>query len=62
MRKSYSELESENMFLRQILDDISDGVYAAGSDGTIIVYNKAVEEIDPGTKTDKKQTLNLFYA
>lgn len=46
MRKSYSELESENMFLRQILDDISDGVYAAGSDGTIIVYNKAVEEIE----------------
>lgn len=45
-RRDYEDLLKENDFLREILDNVSDGIYAADSDGKIIVYNKAMENIE----------------
>lgn len=52
--KSIDELEQENQFLHQILDDVSDGIYAVTADGKIIVYNKTMEEIE---STNRKYVL-----
>ena len=44
--KSFEELKRENRLLHEIIDAISDGVYAADKDGTILIYNRAFERIE----------------
>ncbi|HMM06095.1 MAG TPA: sigma 54-interacting transcriptional regulator [Clostridiales bacterium] len=44
--KSVESLTLENQFLREILDDVSDGIYAVTKDGEIVVYNKFMEKIE----------------
>lgn len=39
-------LQLENKLLRKILDSLSEGVYATDKHGKIIVYNKAMEQIE----------------
>lgn len=45
-KKTYEDLERENRLLHTIVDVISDGVYAVSVDGTILIYNKAFEEME----------------
>ncbi|MDO4541774.1 MAG: PAS domain S-box protein, partial [Bacillota bacterium] len=52
--KTPQELEWENKLLHEILDNVSDGVYAVTKDGQIIVYNKTMEKIEG---TDRKFVL-----
>lgn len=44
--KSLEELTRENQLLHEIIDAISEGVYAADKDGTILIYNRAFERIE----------------
>lgn len=44
--KSLEELKRENRLLHEIIDSISEGVYAADKDGTILIYNRAFERIE----------------
>ena len=50
----FRELERENRFLREILDKIPEGIYAVSNDGRIIVYNKAMEDLE---QTERKYVL-----
>ncbi len=45
-QKSREELSRENRLLHEIIDAISEGVYAANKDGTILIYNQAFEKIE----------------
>ncbi len=45
-KKSLEELERENRLLHEIIDAVSEGVYAADKDGTILIYNHAFERIE----------------
>ncbi|HML33689.1 MULTISPECIES: sigma-54-dependent Fis family transcriptional regulator [Sporomusa] len=45
-KKSLEELRRENRLLHEIIDAISEGVYAADKDGTILIYNRAFERIE----------------
>lgn len=45
-KKTYEDLENENRLLHSIIDVVSDGVYAVSVDGTILIYNKALEKMD----------------
>ncbi|SMC33539.1 sigma-54 interaction domain-containing protein [Sporomusa malonica] len=45
-QKTLEELSSENQLLHEIIDSISEGVYAANKDGTILIYNRAFERIE----------------
>ena len=45
-QKSREELQRENRLLHEIIDAISEGVYAADKDGTILIYNRAFERIE----------------
>ncbi|WP_371381289.1 sigma-54 interaction domain-containing protein [Sporomusa aerivorans] len=45
-QKNYEELYRENRLLHEIIDAISEGVYAADKDGTILIYNRAFERIE----------------
>lgn len=53
-KQSYDDLVRENKLLRKILDDVSQGIYAADRDGKIFVYNKAMESIE---NTERKYVL-----
>ena len=44
-------LRRENQLLHTIIDSVSDGVYAAGREGNILVYNKAFEKFE-GSEQD----------
>lgn len=58
-QKSLEELNRENRLLHEIIDAISDGVYAADKDGTILIYNRAFEKIEATKRQDmvgKKDT------
>lgn len=63
--KDLEELLEENTLLRQIIDDISDGIYAVDNNGTIIVYNKAMEKIEGTNRQfvlgyNEKEIYNTF--
>lgn len=45
-QKKFEELQKENRLLHEIIDAISEGVYAADKDGTILIYNRAFERIE----------------
>lgn len=45
-QKTLEELTRENRLLHEIIDAISEGVYAATKDGTILIYNRAFERIE----------------
>jgi arginine utilization regulatory protein len=45
-QKNLDELTRENRLLHEIIDAISEGVYAANKDGTILIYNQAFEKIE----------------
>ena len=45
-KKSLEELRRENRLLHEIIDAISEGVYAADKEGTILIYNRAFERIE----------------
>jgi len=45
-QKSLEELVIENQLLHEIIDSISEGVYAAHKDGTILIYNRAFERLE----------------
>ncbi|WP_021169915.1 Arginine utilization regulatory protein RocR [Sporomusa ovata DSM 2662] len=58
-QKSLEDLIRENQLLHEIIDAISEGVYAADKDGTILIYNRAFERIevtDRHTMLGKKDT------
>lgn len=52
--QSYDELMKENVLLREIIDNVPEGIYAADRDGKIFVYNKAMEKIE---NTERKYVL-----
>ena len=45
-QQELEELRKENRLLHEIIDAISEGVYAADKDGTILIYNHAFERIE----------------
>lgn len=53
-KNSLEELTRENRLLHEIIDAISEGVYAADKDGTILIYNRAFEKIEA---TDRQKML-----
>ncbi|WP_094604076.1 Arginine utilization regulatory protein RocR [Sporomusa silvacetica DSM 10669] len=44
--KKLEELIIENRLLHEIIDSVSEGVYAAHKDGTILIYNRAFERLE----------------
>lgn len=52
--KSVDELLTENRLLHDILDNVTDAIYAVDNNGKIIVYNKAMERME---KSDRKYIL-----
>lgn len=50
--KTLQDLEKENRLLKAIIEAVSDGVYAVDKDGTILVYNSALEKMEGINKGD----------
>ena len=52
--QSYDELVRENHLLKEIIDNVSEGIMVADREGKISIYNKAMEKIE---NTDRKYVL-----
>ena len=44
--QSYDELVRENHLLKEIIDNVSEGIMVADREGKISIYNKAMEKIE----------------
>lgn len=51
---SYDELVKENQLLKEIIDNVSEGIMVADREGKISIYNKAMEKIE---NTERKFVL-----
>ncbi|MGL5514141.1 MAG: PAS domain S-box protein, partial [Sporomusa sp.] len=51
-QKTLEDLDRENRLLHEIIDAVSEGVYAADENGTILIYNRAFERIEATKRQD----------